>query len=124
MMEQGDLLLTQLQYKTTLKYFMKPRHVDDEVLSKRMEKSTHAKYQRSTTDSENWEPPKSTCSSTRSTTESIIKSFQSRVKTNDSGRWEHRIMWITLDGTQNEVHSMFIILERWHRLLHVRALLA
>ena len=33
-----------------------------------------------------------TCSSTRSTTESIIYSFQSRIKTNDSGCWEHRIM--------------------------------
>ena len=50
--------------------------------------------------------------------------FQSRVKTSDSGCWEHRIMWITRDGTQNAVHSMFIILEHWHRLLHVRALLA
>ena len=31
-----------------------------------------AKYQRSTVDSENWEPPSSTCSSARSATESII----------------------------------------------------
>ena len=31
--------------------------------------ATRAKYQRSTIDSENWKPPKSTCSSTRSTTE-------------------------------------------------------
>ena len=31
-----------------------------------------AKYQRSTIDSENWEPARSTCSSKRSTTESII----------------------------------------------------
>ena len=36
---------------------------------------TGAKCQRSRIDSENWKPPKSTCSSTRSTTESIIKSF-------------------------------------------------
>ena len=28
----------------------------------------------------------------RSSTESIIKSFQSRIKTNDSGCWEHRIV--------------------------------
>ena len=34
MIEQGDLLLTQLQYKTTLKYIMKPT-----VLRERMEKS-------------------------------------------------------------------------------------
>ena len=70
-----------------------------------------AKYQRSTIDSENWEPPRSTCSSTWSTTESIIWSFQSIIKTNDSGCWEHRIMWITRDGTQNAVHSMYIIVE-------------
>ena len=43
-----------------------------------------AKYQRWRNDSENWEPSRSTCSSTRSTTESIIQSFQSRMKTNDS----------------------------------------
>ena len=32
---------------------------------------------------------------------------QSRIKTNDSGRWEHRIMSITRDGTQNAVHSVY-----------------
>ena len=35
----------------------------------------------------------------------------SRVKTNDSGCWEHRIVRITRHGTQNAVQSMFIILE-------------
>ena len=35
---------------------------------------------------------KSTCSSTRPTTESIILSLQSRIKTNDSGCGQHRIM--------------------------------
>ena len=74
---------------------------------------TRAKYQRSTIDSENWEPPRSTRSSTRSTTES-----------NDSGCWEHRIMWITRDGTQNAVHSVFIILDHWYTLLHMGAFLA
>ena len=44
-----------------------------------------AEYQRSRIDSENWEPSRSTCSSTRSTTKSIIESFQSRIKTHDSG---------------------------------------
>ena len=80
MIEQGDLLMTQLQYKTTLKYFHEANtlNVDNEVLRKRMEKSfvfhdeNHepmmvnevdmdfkipglppAKYQRSTFDSEN-----------------------------------------------------------------------
>ena len=48
----------------------------------------------------------------------------SRIKTNNSGCWEHRIMRITRDGTQNAVHSMFIILEHWYPLLYVRALLA
>ena len=33
-------------------------------------------------------------------------------------------MRITRDGTQNAVHSMFIILEHWYPLLHVRAFLA
>ena len=50
--------------------------------------------------------------------------FQSRIKTNDSGCWEHRIVRITRHGTQNAVQSMFIILGHRHRLLHVRALLA
>ena len=38
--------------------------------------------------------------------------------------WEHWIMWITRDGTQNAVHSMFIIVEHWYTLLHVRAFIA
>ena len=83
-----------------------------------------AKCQRSTIDSENWEPSRSTCSSTRSTTESIIWSLQSRIKTNDSWSWEHRTVRITRDGTQNAVHSMYIIVEHWYILLHVRAFLA
>ena len=33
-------------------------------------------------------------------------------------------MWITRDGTQNAVHSVFIILEHWYTPLHVRAFLA
>ena len=31
---------------------------------------------------------------------------------------------LDMDGTQDAVQSMFFILGRWHRLLHVRALLA
>ena len=50
--------------------------------------------------------------------------FQSRIETNYSGCWEHRIMRIVRDGTQNAVQSVPIILERRHRLLHVRAFLA
>ena len=55
---------------------------------------TRAKYQRSTLDSENWEPPKSTCSSTRPTTESIILilSVQSQNK------------WFGMLGTSNYVN--------------------
>ena len=48
----------------------------------------------------------------------------SRIKTNDSGCGEHRIMRIARDGTQNAVHNVFIILEYWYTLLHVRAFLA
>ena len=44
--------------------------------------------------SENWEPPRSTRSSTRSTTEPSLQPVQSRVKTDDSGRGQHRIVWI------------------------------
>ena len=33
-------------------------------------------------------------------------------------------MRITRDGTQNAVHSVFITLEHWKILLHVRAFLA
>ena len=80
--------------------------------------------QRSRIDSEDREPPSSTCSSTRPTTESIIKSLKSRIKTNDSWSWEHQIVRITRHGTQSTVLGMFITLGRRHRLLHVRALLA
>ena len=38
--------------------------------------------------------------------------------------WQHRVMWNTRDGIRNAVHSMFIILEHWYTLLHVRAFLA
>ena len=81
-------------------------NVDDEVLRKRMEADMDfripglphsvVKHAQSTSIRQliqkNWEPPKSTCSSTRSTTESIILSFQSRIKTNDSWSWEHWIV--------------------------------
>ena len=83
-----------------------------------------AECQRSKIESEDREPPESLCSSTKPTTESIIWSLQSRIKTYDSWSWEHRTVWITRHGTQNEVQKMFIILGNWHRLLHVRALLA
>ena len=36
--------------------------------------------------------------------------FITGIKTNDSLSWEHRIVRITRDGTQNAVHSMFTIL--------------
>ena len=35
----------------------------------------------------------------------------------------HRIMWITRNGTQNALHSVFIMLEYRHCPLHVRAFL-
>ena len=87
-------------------------------------RETIAECQRSRIDSEDPEAPESICSSTRPTTESIIQSLQSGIKTNDSGCWKHRIVRITRHGTQNTVQSMFIILGHRHRLLHVRALLA
>ena len=88
-------------------------------------RETRAEYQRSTTDSENWEPPKSTCSSTRDLRQSqSFNPFSQESKTNDSWSCEERIVRITRHGTRNAVQSMFILLGRWHRLLHVRALLA
>ena len=33
-------------------------------------------------------------------------------------------MGITPDGTKNAVQTMFVMLEQWHRLLHVRAFYA
>ena len=69
MIEQGDLLKTQLQYKTTLEVYHEAGtlNIDDETLRERIEADmdfkipglqhsivkTRAKYQRSTTDSEN-----------------------------------------------------------------------
>ena len=85
---------------------------------------TMAECKRSSIDSENREPPEPTCSSTRLTTDSIIYSLQSRIKTNDSWSLEHRIVRITRHGTQSAVQGMFIILGHRHRPLHVRVLLA
>ena len=50
------------------------------------------------------------------------QSFNPRIKENDSGCGQHRIVWIARDGSQNAVHSMPIILERRHRLLHMRGI--
>ena len=43
---------------------------------------------------------------------------------NDSGSEQHRIVRNARDGFQNAMHSMLVILERRHRLLHMRAFLA
>ena len=40
----------------------------------------------------NLEPPKLTCSSTRFTTKPSLQPVQSRIKENDSGRGQHRIV--------------------------------
>ena len=72
-----------------------------------------AEYKRSRIDSETWEPPRPTCSSTRSTTKPSLQPVQSRVKEDDSGRGQHR--------PKNSVQSMPIILEWRHRLLHMWA---
>ena len=67
-------------------------------------------HQRSRIDSENWEPPRPTCSSTRSTTKPSLQPFQSRVKTDDSGRGQRRTVWIAWDGPQkrNAKHASHI----------------
>ena len=78
MTEQGDLLKTYRCSAETL-------NTDNETIRERIEEDmdfkipglphsveARAKYQRSRIDSEDREPPKSTCSSTRPTTESII----------------------------------------------------
>ena len=80
-----------------------------------------AEHKRSRIDSKNWEPPRPTCSSTRSTTKPNLQPFQSRVKTDDSGRGQRRTVWIARDGPQSAVQSMPIILEKRHRLVHMRA---
>ena len=83
-----------------------------------------AEYQRSRIDSENWESFRSTRSSARFTTKPGLQSVQSRVKENYSGSGQHRMVWIARDGSHNAVHNMLIILERRHRLLHMRVFLA
>ena len=55
---------------------------------------------------------------------STTQSLQPRIKRNDSWSWKRRIVWTTRYGTQSTVQSMSIILGRWHRVFHVRALLA
>ena len=62
----------------------------------------------------------STRSSTRSTTNQAVYPFtpESKKMIQDVGAW------IARNGTQNAVHSMPIILEQRHRLLHMRAFLA
>ena len=59
-----------------------------------------------------------------STTKSIIQSLQLRINRHDSWSCERGIVRTTWYGTLSTVQSMFIILGRRHRLLHVRALLA
>ena len=83
-----------------------------------------AKYQRSRIDSENWEPPRLTRSSKRSTTKSSIWRIQFGTKEHDSGSVQHRIVRIARHGSQNAMHSMPILLERRHRLLYMRAFLS
>ena len=80
MIEQGDLLKTQLQYKTTLEVYHEAGtlNIDDETLRERIEADMDfkipglphsiVKHAQSTS----VENHKSTCSATRSTTESII----------------------------------------------------
>ena len=121
MSEQGDLLLTQLQNKTTEVYHeANTLNVDDEVLRKRMEKSivvhdeNHESMMVNEADVDFNIPglPHSVVKHAQSTSVRQLiqkienhpnrhalqqdlqqsQSFQSRVKTNDSGCWEHRIM--------------------------------
>ena len=87
MIEQGDLLKTQLQYKTTLEVYHEAGtlNIDDETLRERIEadmdfkipglQHSIVKHAQSTSVRQliqKIENHKSTCSSTRSTTESII----------------------------------------------------
>ena len=44
-----------------------------------------------------------------------------RIKENDSGCGQHRIVWIARDGLQDAVHRMPTTLEWRHRLVHMRA---
>ena len=85
---------------------------------------TKTRRQRSRLDWENKEPPESAHSSTRPTTKSIIQSLKPRIKRNESWSWERRIVWTTRCWTPSTMQSVFIILGRGHRLLHVRTLLA
>ena len=78
-------------------------------------------HKRSRIDLENREPPRSTCSSTRSTTKQSLQPVQCEVKADDSGRGQHGTVWIARDGHQNAVQSMLIILKWRHCLLYMWA---
>ena len=137
--DQGNLINMKSHYEQPLKYIVRSRRSTPTMswFVKDLRKTWTSNFQDChiplwsncrVPAFENWfrrsRTTEPTCSSTRPTTESIIKSLPSRIKTNDSWSWEHRIVWITRHGTQNAVQSMFIILGHWHRLLHVRAFLA
>ena len=75
--------------------------------------------QRSRFDSEDREPPSSTCTAKWSSTTSTIQSFQQTITRHDSWSWEHRLVRTTRCGTQSTVQNMSVVLGRRHRLLHV-----
>ena len=79
--------------------------------------------QRSRLDSENREPPESARSFFNETYNKVNHSITSaKNQSKWFWCWERRIVWITRYGTQSTVQSMFIILGRRYRLLHMRAL--
>ena len=128
--DEGNLINRSLQYKTTLKYIMRSKRSTPTMRQFVRElRKTWTSSKRTVPAFDNWFTKTRTTQidmlfNERPTTKSIIQSLQSRIKTNDSWSWEHRIVWIARHGTQNAVQSMFVILGHWHRLLHVRALLA
>ena len=95
---QPDKRSDAVQNDPEVHHEIKMLNIDNELIRERIEEDMDfqnsrtttfyceatAERQRSRLDSENREPSESTSSSTRPTTESIIKSLQSRIKTNDS----------------------------------------
>ena len=74
-------------------------------------------------DSEDREPPSATSTSKWSSTISSIQSFQQRITRCNQSCWKHWTFRDSRCGAKSTMQSMPDVLGRWHRLLHVRALL-
>ena len=137
MIDQGNLVKTQLQYKTTLKYIMRPKRSTSTMRQfvKELRQTWTSKFQdyhillwsncRAPT-FENWFRKSRTIQIDMLFNETYNRVNHSIPSVQNQNKWFGMLETSNCvnRGTQNAVQSMFIILGHWHCILHVRALLA